>query len=140
MGMNYRPLIFILISAVALTALFVVLKPAPESPIQQEPTVNRGKTTAAPERSAYRFELVIEGGALASGPRRIEVQQGSAIEIKVITDHADELHLHGYDLKLQLTAGEPATLAFSADHSGRFGLELHHSHGEIATLEVMPTP
>jgi hypothetical protein len=140
MGMNYRPLIFILISAVALTALFVALKPAPGPSIQQEPTVNAGTTTAAPEKLAHRFELVIEGGALAAGPQRIQVPQGSAIEIKVSTDHADELHLHGYDLKLQLTAGESATLAFSADHSGRFGLELHHSHGEIATLEVMPTP
>jgi len=138
--MNYRPLIFILISAVALTALFVALKPAPGPSIQQEPTANAGTTAAVPEKSAHRFELVIEGGALTSGPRRIEVSQGSAVELEVSTDHADELHLHGYDLKLQLTAGESATLTFSADHSGRFGLELHHSHGEIATLEVMPTP
>ncbi len=141
--MNFRPIIFILVSAAALTALFIALKPAPaphrglyalSAPHDTDPIVQ------AAQQPSLKFELNIKGGALTSGPRRIEVPQGSAIELKVTTDHADELHLHGYDLKFQLTADESATLVFSADHSGRFGLELHHSHSEIATLEVMPTP
>ena len=37
-----------------------------------------------------------------------------------------------------LRAGEPATLAFTAEHAGRFEIELHHRHAEIGALEVSP--
>ena len=37
-----------------------------------------------------------------------------------------------------LQAGEPATLGFVADKTGRFELELHQAHQTLAALEVHP--
>ncbi|WP_373082245.1 hypothetical protein [Zhongshania sp.] len=138
--MNYRALIFILISAIALTALFLLLKPTAEPPkvqatVSQSDTVNAESTSVPSPRT---IELSIKDGALISGPQRIQVLQGEEIKLNFVSNHADELHLHGYDLTLKLKAKETATLAFTAKHSGRFGIELHHAHGEIAALEVMP--
>lgn len=33
---------------------------------------------------------------------------------------------------------EPATLVFTAEHAGRFEIELHHRHAGIGALEVSP--
>jgi hypothetical protein len=140
--MNFRAFIFILISAVTLTALFIALKPTSESMIVQNSTLENVTpiTESAQLKLPMTIELHIENGALTSGPKRIQLTQGQELAITVVSDQRDELHLHGYDLILQLLPGEAAKLAFTASHSGRFGLELHHAHGELAVLEVSPKP
>lgn len=140
--MNFRAIIFILISAGALALLFIVLKPTPQPPIVQGISAESDapNTESLPANKPIAIELIIESGVLASGPKRIQLSQGSEIIITVISDQRDELHLHGYDHTLQLIPGEPAKLLFTASHSGRFGLELHHAHGELAVLEVSPRP
>jgi hypothetical protein len=60
------------------------------------------------------------------------------VTIRIRSDRADELHLHGYDLRARIAADQPAELSFAADESGRFAFELHGSHREIAVLEVTP--
>jgi hypothetical protein len=66
------------------------------------------------------------------------VRQGERVRLTIESNANDELHLHGYDLKLSIKAGEPATLEFAASRSGRFGLELHKRHAELGALEVYP--
>jgi hypothetical protein len=41
-------------------------------------------------------------------------------------------------LRTHTVPGETATLAFTATLTGRFGLEMHRAHIELATLEVYP--
>lgn len=138
----------VVVAVVVLTALLWWFKPAAEQAAGQAPVAERTVAPVAPvapveptvavEPAPLRAEWRIEGGKLASGPAIVRAQQGQALQLSFVSDHADEVHLHGYDLPLKLTAGVPATLEFKAEHSGRFELELHHAHLEVAVIEVLP--
>jgi hypothetical protein len=60
------------------------------------------------------------------------------VTLNIRSDRRDELHLHGYDLHAQLVPGQIESLQFTADRTGRFGIELHRAHSELGALEVYP--
>ena len=100
---------------------------------------------AATAEEAKRFELVIAERTLVSGGPTIRVTQGDQVELVWSSDEGVELHLHGYDLELQVSAGEPAVLAFTAAIAGRFPLTSHgfagggdHSHRPLLYIEIYP--
>lgn len=95
-----------------------------------------GAPAPIPQEKAFAF--VVRDGKLVSGPAALQVQQGERVRLSIESNADDELHLHGYDLKLSIKAGEPATLDFAASRSGRFGLELHKRHSGLGALEVYP--
>lgn len=153
--MNRSFLVLTLLGVAALAGLFVWLRPAtaPAAPLPPLPPVLAESTPAAvspapeipadaaalpvPEEPAVEV-VVIEQGRRVSGPEQLQLRQGDTVRIAFLADAADELHLHGYDLTLQLKPGEPATLEFVAHHSGRFEYELHGAHQVIGALEVLP--
>jgi FtsP/CotA-like multicopper oxidase with cupredoxin domain len=151
--MWYRPVILLVGCAVIVAALWFFFKP--EGPAQPAAPAAAGSPAAgaavvagaaadvlpaAPIASpaAQVFDLTVKGGRLASGPALIQVHEGDQVAINVRSDGSDELHLHGYDLERQLRPGQIASLRFTADRSGRFGLELHKAHTELGALEVYP--
>jgi hypothetical protein len=107
---------------------------AESSDTSTTPPVPAASTAAEPRT----FDLQIRGGRMAGGPSTLTVGQGELIVLHVISDREDELHVHGYDLALKLRANTAGSLAFQADRSGRFDVELHHGGGEIAAIEVQP--
>lgn len=86
------------------------------------------------------FELALKKGRLVSGPARLEAREGDHIVLEIVSDSdsGDELHLHGYDLRARITPDRAVRLAFTANRTGRFGLELHRAHAELGALEVYP--
>ena len=116
---------FIALIVLVVGALWVLFRP--QAPLSAKPAVTETV-----------FELVLAQGKLVSGPAVLQVRQGGIITLRVSADAADELHLHGYDLRARVAPQEAAVLRFAADRSGRFGLELHKAHGELAALEVYP--
>lgn len=129
-----RMLIFVVLAVALLAALWLGLRPAPEAPAV--PVASVAAVEATPVPTPHRFSLSVPPAAGSDGV--LHVQQGERVELTVTSAKDDELHLHGYDLSLQLKAGEPAALAFVAEHAGRFEIELHHGHAEIGVLEVTP--
>lgn len=59
--------------------------------------------------------------------RRFEVERGSSVLITFESDTTEHIHLHGYDILVDLVPGEPAELAFVADSPGSFEVELEDS-------------
>ena len=120
--------------------MWIWLRPAPTpaTPPLSAPQSTAPAVAAAPEPEAAvrRFSLTVPPTPGSDGVLR--VGQGESVELTVTSAEDDELHLHGYDLALKLRAGEPATLAFTAVHAGRFEIELNHRHAEIGALEVSP--
>ena len=119
------------------------------TPVQSEPAEVADKglvpaSAAAPgmvvdtDAVERLFEREVEGDRRTGGAETLRVNQGEPVRILVRADQADELHLHGYDLKVALKPGTTAQMTFKAVHSGRFELELHSGHQTLAALEVMP--
>jgi hypothetical protein len=72
------------------------------------------------------------------------VDQGSQVILAISADEASELHLHGYDLRVDAGPGNPGEIRFQADVAGRFPLTRHggeggHGHDTpVGYLEIYP--
>jgi heme/copper-type cytochrome/quinol oxidase subunit 2 len=75
------------------------------------------------------------GGSITGGGRR-SAALGQAVVIKVTSDIADEVHLHGYDKKADAAPGTVATITFVADKPGIFEVELEKKGLKLFELEV----
>jgi hypothetical protein len=141
--MKAGALLAVLAAAALLGWLYVSMKPEPEPVAPVASTVpSTGTLAVDPAQfgaaAALEFTIAVNAGQVVSGGGVLRVKQGAAVVIRVTSDRADELHLHGYDLELALPAGKPGALAFTADKAGHFDLELHHAHLELGALEVQP--
>lgn len=61
-------------------------------------------------------------------PESIDVCKGQKVTLKISTERAGEIHLHGYDEEapgVEVEAGDMATFSFTATRAGQFPLELH---------------
>lgn len=129
-----KPALLILLIAAAATAaaMYVWLKPPAPAPAVADPApVTRSVPITV-------IELQVRDSQLVAGPAVVSVRMGDTVTLRITSDRADELHLHGYDRHLHLPANEPAELSFKAVHSGRFEYELHHANRTLGTLEVQP--
>ena len=98
-----------------------------------------GAATTTPAVStnadAATIEVSYKAGAITGGGRH-SVKKGQTVTIKVTSDIADELHLHGYDKSVEFGANQPATLVFTADKPGVYEAELEHKGLKLFDLEV----
>lgn len=77
-------------------------------------------------------------GEPKGGVKRLSFQKGDKIRFRVVSDVADEIHVHGYDEHFDVAAGGSATVALDATIEGRFEVELEDRGVEIVQLEVTP--
>ncbi|MES0874220.1 hypothetical protein [Sinimarinibacterium thermocellulolyticum] len=127
--------IFLFVAVVLLAALWALLRPLSPAPPATE-VETAVPVAAAPIVRRLHIEVPPPAGAPAIAV--LKARAGDEIELDVRSAEDDELHLHGYDLSLPLRAGEPATLRFTAEHAGRFEIELHGAHTQVAVLEISP--
>jgi len=92
----------------------------------------------APNADAKQFELVVKDKKVVSGSGDIKVAMGDMVSVTVTNDTDEEVHLHAYDVSIELRAGVPGTLTFMATASGRFPIELEGSKTDIGAVSVMP--
>ena len=85
---------------------------------------------------AQRVEVHYAKGAVQGGVSRVPVRLGSPVTLVVTSDVADEVHLHGYDRKVDVPAGGTASLDFVADQTGVFEAELESRGTQLVQLEV----
>ncbi|MDB5809983.1 MAG: hypothetical protein JWN94_2105 [Betaproteobacteria bacterium] len=95
------------------------------------------------------FELNLAQGAVPAAQRVLKVEKGDAVALKLTSDAAGELHLHGYRLAISIVPGQIAQLSFTAHATGRYPFEWHRSDSPaaggsqhrgppLAALEVRP--
>ncbi|MCD0448434.1 hypothetical protein LO762_04365 [Actinocorallia sp. API 0066] len=110
--------------------------PAATATAPQTPDAAPTDTPATPAFDGEEFTVTITGSKVAPRPSIQKVAKGTKVRITVTADADDELHVHGYDKSAALKAGEPATVEFTADVSGRFEVETHGAHLLLFTLQV----
>jgi len=93
-------------------------------------------STPAPTSSAQTIEVEVKDGEPVGGVKREEVELGEEVRILVTSDVADEVHLHGYDEKVDVQAGGESSLEFTADIPGVFVVELEERKEKILEIEV----
>jgi hypothetical protein len=99
-------------------------------------TTTSTSTTIDDNAPDVTASATVTDGEVATDTPRVEAELGSVVEVTVISDVADELHIHGYDLFADLEPGVAATVRFEADIPGIFEIELEDARLEVFSLEV----
>lgn len=75
--------------------------------------------------AAREFDLSILKRRLEGGATTIRVKRGETVLLRWRTDEAVLLHVHGYDLRANLSPSAPASMRFEAGVAGRFAISAH---------------
>ena len=81
------------------------------------------------------IDLTITDGSVEGGARREAARVGESVTIRVSGNTSDEVHVHGYDLYIDLVEGQ-GQLTFQASTPGVFEVELERTHTLVLRLEV----
>jgi hypothetical protein len=146
-----RKTLYLVVTAAVLAALFFLFAPqktrdsqvptssgANTAPVAATAGASAAPAQPVPADNARLVELKVQQGRLVLGPEVIKLTEGDKLTLRVTSDTDDEMHLHGYNLHLDLTAGQAGELTLTANRSGRFEYELHHAHRTLGALEVYP--
>ena len=102
---------------------------------EKEPDSDKPEKPAEPEIP----QLEIQDGAPVGGVLEVEVTAGDELRIDITTDAPDELHLHTYDVYLDIVPGKTNALVVqNADIEGIFELESHSTGALLAEISVAP--
>jgi FtsP/CotA-like multicopper oxidase with cupredoxin domain len=93
-------------------------------------------TTTTAGFSGVLIEATVTGDKVETASRRVRIDRGQKVRIRVQADRAEEVHLHGYDLSADVAPGRPAVIDFTADAPGVFEVELEQAHLRLVELQV----
>src|SRR6185295_7848102 len=101
-------------------------------------STSTSSSTSTPAVPASQTITVVNGQP-QGGVKTVSFKKNDQVVLKVDSDTADEIHVHGYDLKKDVEKGGSVTFTFKATIEGRFEVELENAGTQIANLEVTPS-
>ena len=90
------------------------------------------------------IDVRIESRKVVALKEAIQIIESDVIELRWTSDEPVKLHLHGYDLEIEVRPAKPATMLIKARATGRFPITSHgwgdggHGHDALTYLEVYP--
>lgn len=137
--MNKTSSIFIVVGLIVLVAVgYLVFKPKQEPVNNSTNETSNNQSVTEPPPPAF-VEIVLDYKSdVPLEPKSVRVEEGQKVVIKTTADITDEVHLHGYDISVDVKPGEAATLEFTANKTGRFPVELEKIKKDIGVIEVYP--
>jgi hypothetical protein len=130
-------LLIVAAALIVAAGLFIVLRPgdddsdATTTATTAATTTTAGATTGVipqppqpAQPAVQQIRIVVRGGKPVGGVKDVTVDKNGRVVIVITSDVADELHLHGYNLKRDLTPGVTARLPFKATINGTVEAEL----------------
>jgi hypothetical protein len=102
------------------------------------PTTTGGTQTTTTPAPPPAKTIVVKGGKPVGGVQKLEYKKDDLIRFVVNSDVSDEVHVHGYDIPKDVTAGGSVSFRFPAKLEGVFEVELESRKEQIAELRVNP--
>jgi hypothetical protein len=103
--------------------------------ITNPPITNPPSTTTA--ATGTLIEITVAEGKVEGGGRK-QVDKDEPVTLRVTSDVADEVHVHGYDISKDVPAGGTVRFSFPARIEGVFEVELEGRKQQLAELRVSP--
>ena len=124
---------------IAVVAVIVLSGGGDETEKAADPTATAtpsgtAEATATPTPTPKPKPALLQAGKEPT----LSFDQGDTVRFRVRHDEAEEVHIHGYDIKKELAPNETATVSFEASIPGIFEVELEHSGTPLGRLKVEP--
>jgi hypothetical protein len=144
-GLSTAQRLLIVVGAVAVIVVaFVIIrgsggddKPASTSTAATTTPGGTATTTRPAPKPAVATVRVVDAKP-HGGIKKLTFAKGGQVRFRVVSDTADEIHVHGYDLMKDVPKGGSVTFSFPASIDGRFVVELEGRGVQIAELDVEP--
>jgi hypothetical protein len=130
MEVRRGPALVLLGVVVVAVVLFAILSGGDDSSSSSTTTdAGTGKTAV----------IQIRDGEPIGGIQDLTFTEGGTIRFTVKSDHAWEIHFHGYDIPQDVKAGGSTTFNVPATISGVFEVEIEDTATQIAQITVEPS-
>lgn len=106
------------------------------APTSAAPTATSAAPAPSRPPSGTVIEVTYQGGQVTGVEQRVPVKLGERVVIRVTSDVTEEIHVHGYDLYVDLAPGTPGEVAFEAELPGTWEVELHDAGRPLFQLRV----
>lgn len=116
--------------------------PSPRSSSVETGPASRGPSEVAsspaanPSPTVRTIAVRYVGGQVTGTSGREQVKAGAQVVLRVSSDVAEEVHVHGYDLEKPVPAGGTVDIPLTATIPGGFEVELHGSGKVLFQLRV----
>jgi hypothetical protein len=97
-----------------------------------------GETTKTTTTEPKVPTIVIRDGEPAGGIQDLSFDEGDDIRFRVESDADWEIHLHGYDVPMDVEAGGSVSFDVPATIEGVFEVEIEQTATQIAEITVNP--
>lgn len=106
--------------------------------VQATPTAT---ATAAPAPtptppSVRIIEVAYTGGKVVTADSRVETTLGEKIIVRISSDVADQIHVHGYNVYADVPAGGSVEIPLTMTLSGGYEVELHEAGRPLLQLRT----
>jgi hypothetical protein len=137
---------FLGIAVVILVVALIALRPSSDDPetTADAPTATP-TATSTPEpgettTSTPTPKPTADPGPLLTGGKVVKLRfdKGETVRFQIRSPRDEEVHIHGYDIKKAVKAGQTARVSFKATIDGIFEIEFEDSATQIAELRVDP--
>jgi hypothetical protein len=115
-------------AVVILVAAFVILRGGSSDNSKSSSTTSSGGTPT----------VTVVNAKPKGGIQKLTFKKGGTVKFKVVSDTADEIHVHGYDFHKDVPKNGSVTFDFPAKIDGKFVVELESRSTQIAELDVNP--
>ena len=120
----------------AIVAIVVLLGAAACSSTSSKAGGAGSSASASASSAADVVEIRVSSGTVTGGLQRKKIALGATVVVRVTSDVADEIHVHGYDKKADVEANGTADVEFTADIPGVFEVELEQASLKLVELEI----
>ena len=110
----------------------------PSSTPADPPSPMSTSSPASAVASSLELPAFTVSNGKVKGPARLSAKLGDDVAFTVTSDVADEVHVHTYDVTVDLEPGRLATVRVHVDIPGVHEVELEESHLRITQLRVSP--
>jgi plastocyanin len=78
----------------------------------------------------------VTGTTVKPAPSTVDLAVGESLTLTVTSDHDDELHVHGFEVEKELSAGEPLSVTLTGKAPGVYEVETHHPELRLLKIAV----
>ena len=110
--------------------------PGTPTTVSGGPTTTAGAPTTRAAPAGTVLAATIRGGSVVDGASRQRATLGQPVTVRITSDVADSVHVHGYDRFVDVTPGRPGEVIFVANIPGVFEVEFERSGKLLFTMEV----
>ncbi|GAA1892826.1 hypothetical protein [Lapillicoccus jejuensis] len=80
--------------------------------------------------------VTVTGSTVTPAPTTVELPVGQTLALTVTSDHADEVHAHGFDVEKEVEAGGSVLLVLTGAEPGEYEVDMHDPVLTLLKIDV----